>query len=61
MMLACPVCGSKRVNRSKRRGLTEKTLLSLIFIKPFRCEACDSRFFRSSIAAQVSTHTPTAR
>ena len=62
IMMTCPICGSKRVSRSRRRGFVEKTILSLIFIKPFRCEACDSRFLRSSRTSQpASTHAPIAR
>jgi hypothetical protein len=52
-MLACPVCGSKRVNRSKRRGIVERMFFRLVSLKPFRCEACDTRFFRSSITTPL--------
>jgi hypothetical protein len=60
-MMACPVCGGKRIYRSRRKGIVERRLLTLIFIKPFRCKACDCRFFRSSITAQsASPFTPPA-
>ena len=42
----CPRCYSEEVRRSKRRGLTERYLLSAIALKPFRCENCRNRFFR---------------
>jgi len=44
--MTCPLCRSKRVHRSKRRGIIERTLLTMVFVKPFRCQACDFRFFR---------------
>jgi predicted Zn-ribbon and HTH transcriptional regulator len=48
-MLSCPLCRSKRIHRSKRKGIMEQVILAMIFIKPFRCERCDFRFFRWSI------------
>jgi hypothetical protein len=45
-MRHCPQCYSEEVRRSKRRGLTERYLLSAIALKPFRCENCRNRFFR---------------
>jgi predicted Zn-ribbon and HTH transcriptional regulator len=50
-MLSCPLCRSKRIHRSKRKGIIEQVILAMIFIKPFRCERCDYRFFRWSITA----------
>jgi predicted Zn-ribbon and HTH transcriptional regulator len=47
-MLSCPLCRSKRIHRSKRKGIIEQVILAMIFIKPFRCERCDYRFFRWS-------------
>ena len=45
----CPLCGSKDILRSHRRGLIEWTLL-LLFLRPFRCRQCSARhlgfFFR---------------
>jgi predicted Zn-ribbon and HTH transcriptional regulator len=48
-MMSCPLCHSKRIHRSKRKGIMEQVILAMIFIKPFRCERCDHRFFRQSI------------
>ena len=45
-MRRCPRCDSGEVRRSKRRGLTERYLLSAIALKPFRCQNCGNRFFR---------------
>src|SRR5580704_19385230 len=50
----CPTCDSQRIHRSRRRGLVERTILSLVFVRPFRCEVCSTRFFRLSLAAQLS-------
>ena len=45
-MICCPNCNSARVHLSRRKGLLEKGVLTMIFIRPFRCEKCDDRFFR---------------
>ena len=50
-MMSCPLCRSKRIHRSKRKGIIEQVILAMIFIKPFRCERCDYRFFRWSLSA----------
>ena len=38
----CPQCGSERVHRSRRRGLTEK-LIALGSLKVRRCHECNTR------------------
>src|SRR6267143_1574132 len=43
----CPYCQSQRIHRSKPKGVLESGLLAMIFVRPFRCEKCDSRFFSS--------------
>lgn len=48
-MMSCPLCHSKRIHRSKRRGIMERGILAMIFVRPFRCERCDFRFFRWSV------------
>jgi transposase-like protein len=41
----CPACKrSNRVRRSHR--VAGEGLLSLVFLFPFRCDGCDSRFYR---------------
>lgn len=41
----CPYCESENVRRSRRQGLFEKSLGRLLFLHPYRCEACDARYF----------------
>jgi DNA-directed RNA polymerase subunit RPC12/RpoP len=43
--VVCPHCNSKYIHRSKRRGIFELSVLSLVPIRPFRCEDCDRRFY----------------
>jgi hypothetical protein len=43
-----PCCQSKRAHLSRRKGVVEKTILTILFIRPFRCDTCDQRFFRVS-------------
>jgi predicted Zn-ribbon and HTH transcriptional regulator len=51
-MLNCPLCNSKRIHRSKRKGIIEQGILAMLFVRPFRCERCDFRFFRWSFTAK---------
>jgi hypothetical protein len=44
----CTDCQSDQVRRSRTRGIVE-SLLAVLLIRPYRCEACDCRFFRLSI------------
>ncbi len=61
-MLACPECHSEQVHASRRRGLVEKRILATIQVRPFRCETCDSRFFRWSLSTHSnSSQSVTAR
>jgi ribosomal protein L37AE/L43A len=41
----CPHCQSKAIRRSKRRGVFESSILSLLPVRPFRCKDCDHRFY----------------
>jgi hypothetical protein len=43
--LKCPFCGWPQVRRSSRHGL-EEWLLKRLFVLPYRCLACQGRFFR---------------
>jgi hypothetical protein len=45
-MICCPNCDSARIHLSRRKGFLEKGILAMIFVRPFRCEVCDVRFFR---------------
>jgi hypothetical protein len=46
MLPHCPHCHSKNISKSKRRGLLESMVLKLVNVRPYRCLACDSRFYR---------------
>ena len=52
-MICCPNCESARIHQSKRKGIVEKVILALLFVRPFRCERCDERFFRLSFATDA--------
>jgi hypothetical protein len=43
--VSCPHCQRKAIRRSKRRGMFDVTVLSVIPMRPFRCEDCDQRFY----------------
>jgi hypothetical protein len=49
-MVLCPNCGSARIHLSKRKGILERVILASLFVRPFRCELCDERFFRHTFA-----------
>jgi hypothetical protein len=42
----CPLCQSKNVSKSQRRGVLESVVFKLIHVRPYRCLSCDFRFFR---------------
>ena len=46
----CPNCGSNKVYRSMRRGAQDWVRHRLLFQVPYRCEACDQRFFAFRVA-----------
>lgn len=48
-MISCPLCHSKRIHQSKRKGILEQVILAMILVRPYRCEKCDYRFLRRSI------------
>jgi hypothetical protein len=51
----CPSCGSHQLSRSHRRGIIERYVLRALEIRPFRCTACDARFYgRDASEQQVS-------
>src|SRR5271155_2363430 len=56
--VGCPRCQSRATHRSKRRGTFELTILSVIPLRPFRCEDCDRRFYAFvSATDSVSRHS----
>lgn len=42
---ACPCCSSSRVSHSRRRGFAERLFSVLTGVRPYRCLACETRFF----------------
>jgi hypothetical protein len=50
-MICCPNCESAQVHQSRRKGIVERVILAVLFVRPFRCERCDQRFFRRSFAS----------
>lgn len=54
-MLNCPLCHSERIHRSRRRGIVERRILTMVFLRPFRCDICDFRFFRWSITTNPNS------
>lgn len=42
---SCPSCGSHNTRRSVRKGAQDWVRSRLLFQSPYRCEACDERFF----------------
>jgi hypothetical protein len=47
MGISCPNCRGLLIYRSRKKGILEHVLSKIIFVHPFRCEGCDTRFFRS--------------
>jgi len=58
MILTCPNCQSSRIHRSKTKGVVEIVFATLLFRRPFRCEECDTRFFRWSITEKPRPERP---
>ena len=63
MPTVCPICRGKGLRRSKRRGIVESKILSLLSVRPFRCMDCDYRFYglaspTSSIETKSAAPTP---
>ena len=52
--IRCPSCASHLVHQSRRKGLLEKSLLTVFFARPFRCERCDARFFSLSFKSRTT-------
>ena len=45
-VVLCPFCGGTRVVKSHRRGIVESALLRLVWLRPYRCIDCYTRFYR---------------
>jgi hypothetical protein len=48
-MKRCPRCSSEETRRSARRGI--ERVLSWVGLYPFRCEACNGRFYGIAVGA----------
>jgi hypothetical protein len=57
-MKSCPDCESTRIHQSRRRGIVESIILATIFVRPFRCERCDLRFYRWSFTSNSNSSRP---
>jgi hypothetical protein len=42
----CPVCTSDKVVLSRRKSFFERSILPIIGWRPYRCAACQHRFYR---------------
>jgi hypothetical protein len=57
-MMSCPPRRSERIHKSRRAGIIERRILAMIFVRPFRCERCDLRFFRWSFTTNSNSSRP---
>ena len=48
----CPKCQSLNVHRSRRRGM--ESLAAVFFVRPFRCHACEHRFWGSILSTSLA-------
>src|SRR5579862_6013597 len=53
--MLCPHCRSGRCRRSKRHGLKDYAV-SLFRLRPWRCKACELRFYASTVAIPFLFH-----
>jgi transposase-like protein len=58
MLVHCPLCQSTNIRKSRRRGLLESVVFTLIRVRPYRCQSCDSRFFRWAVPRGRSAFSP---
>ena len=54
----CPECRGKDIRKSTRRGIHEKSILPLFLLRPFRCMACNSRYYGLFFAARTYAEIP---
>jgi hypothetical protein len=54
----CPNCASAAIRRSRRQGFLEQVLHRVLFISPYRCNACDNRYFRLRLPVQPAEKPP---
>jgi hypothetical protein len=54
----CPSCASHSSHRSKRNGLLEQILHAVLFVSPYRCNACDERYYRFRLPVHPAEKPP---
>jgi hypothetical protein len=54
----CPNCASAAIRRSRRKGFLEQMLHAVLFISPYRCSACDKRYFRFRLPVHPAEKPP---
>jgi hypothetical protein len=57
-MVSCPQCGSEEIHLSKRNGIIDICILTVLFVRPFRCDECDFRFYRWSFSPRPNATGP---
>jgi hypothetical protein len=57
---SCTSCRSTSIRRSRRRGPVDFLLHFLLRVNPYRCEACDKRFYRVG-HSQRNADSPTPK
>jgi hypothetical protein len=57
VIVNCPLCKSRRIHQSRRRGVIER-IVAMLSVRPFRCGRCDSRFFRWSFTPNPNSPRP---
>jgi predicted RNA-binding Zn-ribbon protein involved in translation (DUF1610 family) len=50
----CPICGSRDIHRSKRRGIAEQLACRITPVRPFRCNSCNARIYAYEQPAEKS-------
>ena len=57
-MRFCPECHSEDVRRSRRWGMLEKFVYPLFLMRPYRCQACNSRYIGLAYAGRIKKNGP---
>jgi hypothetical protein len=56
--ITCTNCQRALIHRSRPKGIREAAFPAVIFVRPFRSEECDSRFFRWSMTEKPGPERP---
>ena len=52
--ISCPACRCARVHKAEYEGIIEQTILRIVNICPFLCQACEMRFYMFLVESPVS-------